>query len=141
MSMAPETEDEPRNPFASMDRWAKFDIQLAAAVVRERRLAEIFHTSQIERIELKSESWQWEQTGNIAVEYRRKGQPSGISITQADFWVHELLRDGETLVYLMFPIERLKQMARAAIRAGRHRRGGDGNEFDVALISLRDILQ
>ena len=93
------------------------------------------------KIELKSESYQWEQTGNIAVEYRRKGQPSGISVTEAHFWVHELLRNGETLVYLMFPIDRLKALARDAIKAGRSRRGGDGDEFDVALIRLSEILR
>jgi hypothetical protein len=43
------------------------------------------------------------QTDNIAIEYRCDGKPSGISTTEADFWVHELLRDGQTLVYLMFP--------------------------------------
>jgi hypothetical protein len=120
----------------------KFDLQLSQALINERRLGEIFRTGRIERVELKSETWQWEQTGNICIEFRCDGKPSGISVTQAGYWVHELLREGETLVYLMFPIERLKRLARAAYRAGYWRTGaGDGGRFDVVLLRLRDILK
>jgi hypothetical protein len=94
------------------------------------------------KIELKSETWQWEQTGNICIEYLCDGKPSGISVTEADVWVHELLREGEPLVYLMFPIERLKSLSREAIRAGHWRSGaGDGGRFTVALVRLKDILK
>jgi hypothetical protein len=120
----------------------KFDLQLDQALIDERRLAEIFAHADIRRIELKSESWQWEQTGNICIEYRQDGQPSGIATTEATVWVHELKRDGETLCYLMFPVERLKKLAREAYAAGRHRsHAGDGGRFDVVLLRLRDILK
>lgn len=120
----------------------KFDLQLSAALIHERRLGEIFTTGTLERIELKSETWQWERTGNICVEFRCAGRPSGISTTEATCWVHELRRDDATLVWLMFPIDRLKELARRAIRAGRWRSGaGDGGRFDVALIRLSEILQ
>ncbi|MER8619190.1 hypothetical protein NKG99_20525 [Mesorhizobium sp. M1409] len=126
----------------------KFDIQLSDALIEERQLARIFSEARLHRIELKTETWQWEQTGNICIEFRDGGRPSGISTTEADFWVHQLKRPasepGEsfTLVYLMFPIERLKALARAAIKAGRVRHGvGDGSRMDVALVRLKDILQ
>lgn len=121
---------------------AKFDIQLAAALVNERRLHEIFTTGKLEKIELKTESWLWELTGNIAVEYRQNGQPSGIAITEADHWVHELQRNGETLVYLMFPIDRLKALARTHYALGHYREGGgDRGNVDMVLIPLADILK
>jgi hypothetical protein len=124
------------------NRDRKFDIQLSEALINERRLGEIFRDQKIERWELKSETYQWEQTGNICIEYLCDGLPSGISVTEADFWVHELKRDDATLVYLMFPIARLKELARKAIRDGRSRSGaGDGGRFTVALIPLREILQ
>jgi hypothetical protein len=120
----------------------KFDLQLSQALVNERRLAEIFTTGKIEKIELKSETWQWEQTGNICIEFKNDGKPSGIAVTEADYWVHELRRDGQTLCYLMFPIERLKDLARAAHKAGRYRdNGGDGGRFSNILIRLSDILK
>lgn len=120
----------------------KFDLQLGQALIDERRLAEIFEHVDIHKLELKSESWQWEQTGNICIEYRQDGHPSGIATTEAGCWVHELKRDGETLCYLMFPIERLRKLAREAWKEGRHRsHAGDGGRFDVVLLRLRDILK
>lgn len=129
--------DEP----VHQNRDKKFDLQLSQALIDERRLADVFTNAKIEKIELKSETWQWEQTGNICIEYRCDGQPSGISTTEADMWVHELKRDGKTLVYLMFPAERLKELCRAAIRAGKCRsNAGDGGRFDVVILPLREIL-
>jgi hypothetical protein len=126
----------------TFNRDEKFDIQLSAALIHERRLAEIFAAAKIEKIELKTETWQWEQTGNICIEYQCDGKPSGIATTEADYWVHELRREDRTLGYLMFPIDRLKELARGAIKQGRCRTGaGDDGRFTVALIRLRDILQ
>jgi hypothetical protein len=128
------------------NRDEKYDIQLAAALVAERRLAEIFATAKIERFEffeLKSEKWQWRRTGNVAIEYRRAGHLSGISVTQADFWVHELCNDEgtATLGYLMWPVPRLKELCRAAIKAGHNRKGvGDDSLSDVALLKVIDLL-
>jgi hypothetical protein len=120
----------------------KFDLQLSAALIHERRLGDIFAAGKIEKIELKSETWQWEQTGNIAIEFACGGKPSGIATTEADYWVHELRRDDDTLVYLMFPVDRLKALARDAYRRGQYRVGvGDDGRFDVALISLAEILR
>lgn len=120
----------------------KFDLQLGASLIRERELARIFGERKIEKIELKSESYQWEQTGNICIEYRQDGKPSGISVTEADMWVHELMRDGKTLVYLMFPIERLKELVKqAAQEGGKREHGGDGGRFSNVLIRLKDILK
>jgi hypothetical protein len=130
------------NEKITFNRDRKFDIQLDASLVHERRLGEIFSAAKIEKIELKTETWQWEQTGNICIEYRQNGQPSGIATTDADYWVHELRRDGETLCYLMFPVERLKELAREAYRQGHfHEGGGDGGRFCNVLIPLREILK
>jgi hypothetical protein len=137
-----EREAAPVQPKITFNRDGKFDLQLDQALINERRLADIFEHMRIERIELKSETWQWEQTGNICIEYRQNGRPSGIANTEADCWVHELRRDGRTLVYLMFPIERLKELAREAYRQGRyHEGGGDGGRFCNILIPLSEILK
>ena len=126
----------------TFNRNNKFDIQLSDALINERRLAEIFIAAKIEKIELKSESWQWEKTGNICIEYKQNGKPSGIAVTEADYWVHELLRDGKTLCYIMFPLGRLKELARGAYAAGRyHEGGGDGGRFSNILIPLSEILK
>lgn len=123
------------------DGGKKFDLQLSAALIAERKLGEIFSAAKIEKIELKTESWLWEQSGNICIEYSCNNQPSGINATEADYWVHELRRDGDTLVYLMFPVERLRDLVALARLKGRTRRGGDGQRQMMALIPLADILQ
>lgn len=117
----------------------KFDLQLTDALINERRLGDIFRAKKIEKIELKSESWLWERTGNICIEYRQDGRPSGIDATEADYWVHELKRDGDTLCYLMFPVGRLRQLAKDYGRC--HEGGGDGGRFSNILIPLSDILK
>lgn len=126
----------------TFNRDNKFDIQLSNSLIAERRLGDIFAAAKIEKIELKTETWQWEKTGNICIEYRQNGQPSGIAITEADYWVHELRRDDATLVYLMFPIDRLKELARKAYAEGRyHEGGGDGGRFCNVLIPLSWVLK
>jgi hypothetical protein len=129
---------QPRNKI-KFNQNDKFDLQLEQALINERRLADIFSAKKIEKIELKSETWLWERTGNICIECQQNGQPSGINVTEADYWVHELLRDGDTLCYLMFPTERLKRLVHDC---GRYREGGgDGGRFSMFLISLSDILK
>ena len=122
---------------------SKFDIQLNEAQQNEIKLARIFNGEfKIQKIELKSETYMWEQTGNICIEYEFNGKPSGIAVTECDMWVHELKRDGETLVYLMFPVERLKELCREAFKEGRHRKGaGDNAKSKVILLPLGDILK
>lgn len=125
----------------------KFDLQLSASLVRERALGAVFQHAIFDgsrdvRAELKSETWLWERTGNICIEYQQSGQPSGIAVTEADVWVHELRRDDGTLCWIMFPIDRIKQLTRVAIRAGRfHKGGGDGGRFCNALIPFSWVLK
>lgn len=117
---------------------SKFDFQLAQAHIHERRLATLLLGG---KVELKTERWQWEQTGNLCVEYRQNGQPSGIAVTEADVWAHELCSpDGTTRVWLMFPVERLKRLARAAYKAGNWRKGGDDGRMEVVLIPIMSLF-
>jgi hypothetical protein len=126
----------------AFNRDNKFDLQLSDALIAERRLASIFENLDIHKIELKTETWQWEQTGNICIEYRQNGELSGIAVTEAGCWVHELRRDEQTLVYLMFPVDRLKELARLAYKQGHyHEGGGDGGRFCNILIPLSWVLR
>jgi hypothetical protein len=131
--------------FPDADQRKKFDLQLDLSFINERELADVFEWHKITKLELKSESWLWEQTGNICIEFEHDGKPSGIAATESDYWVHELKRDGETLVYLMFPDKRIRQLARDAYRRDKLRNrkqdGGDGGRAKSVLIRLKDILK
>lgn len=120
----------------------KFDIQLSNALIAERQLAEMLAFGNFAKLELKTESHLWEKTGNVCIEYKHDDKPSGIAVTEADFWVHDLRRDGSTLLYLVVPMERMKELTRAAIKRGDFRRGaGDGGRQTVALLKLTDLLR
>lgn len=129
----------------------KFDIQLNASLLAERKLGEIFASGKLERLDLspehwkieqKTESWLWERSGNLCIEYKNRGQPSGIASTEADFWVHELKRDDDTLVYIMVPVPHLRELCRKYYKEGKFRKGvGDDGQSDVVLVPIKDILK
>jgi hypothetical protein len=114
----------------------KWDIQLQQGEIAERELANLL----CQKIELKSESYLWRRTGNICIEFSQDGGPSGIAVTQAKLWVHLLLNDDrtETVAYLMFPVERLKQLCRSA-RV--YENGGDGGRYSFYLVKIADIFK
>jgi len=128
----------------------KFDIQLSQAFINERRLGEVFASAKLERvnlsqehwkIELKSETWQWERTGNICIEYRHNGERSGLAATEADFWVHELKREDSTLVYIMIPVAHLKKLCSKYYGQGRFRHNaGDDGRSSVILIPIKELF-
>lgn len=117
---------------------SKFDIQLGSAKNDEDRLA---NALQLAAIELKTERYQWEKTGNIFIEYESRGRPSGIAVTTSDFWCHELARGDETLCYLMIPVDRLKAACREKLRSQANKNGaGDDKAQRGIALSLRDLL-
>lgn len=47
------------------------------------------------KVEVKTERDIWKTTGNIAVEIRCNGKLSGLSVTEADTWIHLLSYDNK----------------------------------------------
>ena len=115
----------------------KFDIQLAHGLRCENELHKRITGA---TIELKTESYQWEKTGNIAIEFEYRGQPSGIAVTQATFWCHELRRNNYTLLYLMFPTWKLKQICRKYYSQNGYVIGGDNKASKMILLPIKDFL-
>ena len=132
------------------NRDKKFDIQLNQSLLAERKLGEIFASAKLERVDLsperwkieqKTESWLWEKSGNLCIEYKNRGKPSGIASTEADFWVHELKREDETLVYIMIPVKHLKELCRKYYKLGKYRENvGDDGQSDVVLVPIKDLI-
>lgn len=114
----------------------KFDFQLGQALLAENKLHQRLRGA---KIELKTESYLWERTGNIAIEFECSGKPSGIQVTQADYWAHELRRDGQTLLYMLWPTDVLKEASRAAYAQRGCVQGGDQGRAKMVLLSLNEI--
>jgi len=62
---------------------SNFDIDFDFGSFSEQEIINIFEHNG--RCEVKTERDIWQTTGNIAIEYRWKGNPSGISTTDADW--------------------------------------------------------
>ena len=123
-------------PVVAFNRDNKFDIQLGQAERDENALARIMSGA---KIELKTESFLWDRTGNIFIEFESRGKPSGIAVTKADFWVHQLVKEDQTVIYLMFPIARLKALC-AACGKVKHGAGDDGTQSGY-LIAIKDVAR
>ena len=116
----------------------KFDIDLQYGQVREEELSDIL---QNEKIEVKTERDKWKETGNICIEFRCRGKPSGIAVTEAKWWVHVLANGDDTSCMLMFPTEKLKEIARKYYANGKIVNGGDDNLSKMVLLPLKEIFK
>ena len=113
----------------------KFDIDLAKGIQMEETLKEFFEGK---RIEVKSERHIWETTGNHFVEYECRGKPSGIAVTEAEYWALMLVREDETIVIVyIVPIERMKALARKYWK--NKTIGGDDNLSKGILVPISEI--
>tara|TARA_R110002051_G_scaffold124003_1_gene197186 strand:+ start:242 stop:634 length:393 start_codon:yes stop_codon:yes gene_type:complete len=116
----------------------KFDIDLQYGQVREQELADIL---QNEKIEVKTERDKWKETGNICIEFRCRGKPSGIAVTEAKWWVHVLADGDDTVCMLMFPTNKLKEIARKhVVNKAKVVDGGDDNLSKMVLLPLKEIF-
>jgi hypothetical protein len=116
----------------------KFDIDLQYGQVREEELSDIL---QNQKIEVKTERDKWKETGNICIEFRCRGKPSGIAVTEAKWWVHVLADGDDTSCMLMFPTEKLKEIARKYYANGKIVNGGDDNLSKMVLLPLKEIFK
>ena len=116
----------------------KFDIDLQYGQVREEKLSDIL---QNEKIEVKTERDKWKETGNICIEFSCRGKPSGIAVTEAKWWVHVLADGDDTSCMLMFPTEKLKEIARKYYANGKIVDGGDDNLSKMVLLPLKEIFK
>ena len=116
----------------------KFDIDLQYGQVREEELSDILQNA---KIEVKTERDKWKETGNICIEFRCRGKPSGIAVTEAKWWVHVLANGDDTSCMLMFPTEKLKELARKYYANGKIVNGGDDNLSEMVLLPLKEIFK
>ena len=110
-----------------------FDIDLREGKAREDAFVHVLLCSRVEHKRDKIVA----RTGNIAIEFEQKSsdgkiKPSGISITTAAYWVTEYASNN----WLINPTEEVKTLARRAIKEGKHRWIGDGDNHHNALVPI-----
>jgi hypothetical protein len=115
---------------------SKFDLDLAKGQEMEQQLAEFFKG---EKVEVKSERHLWEKTHNHFVEYQYKGNKSGISVTEAEYWALMLVKDDVPVMTYIIPVAVLKELCRKYIGTDRDVVGGDDNNSRGILLPIKEL--
>ena len=115
---------------------SKFDIDLRYGQKVECKVREALEGT----IEVKAERDLWRITGNVAVEFRSRGKPSGIAVTEAKHWCHVLMDGEDVALYILKDTESMKELARYYYRNGSVVRGGDDDTSEIVLIPINSLV-
>lgn len=110
-----------------------FDLDLRFGQEREGVLGNIFAGN---LVEVKSDRQCW-RTGNLFVEFRCGGKPSGLAVTLADYWAFEYRADR----WLIVRTGELKRLCRVALEQGRVARGGDYDRCEGVLLPVSWLVE
>ena len=114
----------------------KFDVDLEFGQQWEKHIDEMF--SGAKKCEVKTERDKWATTGNICIETESYGKPSGLTSTEAELWVHNLVNDGELCCSLVFNTDKLlktmEEMKPYQIM------GGDNKASKMYLVNIAKLL-
>ena len=95
------------------------------------------------KIEVKTERDIWKHTGNIAIEIRYKGQPSGLSTTKASVWIHLLSVNNVIKGGFIFKVNELRALIKKRQNQGKLKMvmGGDDNMSQLVLLPIKELFQ
>ena len=116
----------------------KYDLEFGE--INEKKVADIFEGK---RCEVKTERGIWDETGNIAIEIECRGKKSGLSTTEAAYWIHVLEKDGKQCGMVVFEVGHLKRIVDKmyAQKEAMMTMGGDDNLSKMVLIPLDKIFK
>ena len=118
----------------------KFDIDLEFGKIGEDFAEALFQGNTM--VEVKTERDIWKNTGNIAIEVRCKGKPSGISTTASENWVHLLSYNGKIEGGFIFKVDKLKQKIKDLLSEKKAKMvmGGDFDMSQMVLIPIKELF-
>ena len=120
---------------------SNFDVDLDFGQASEQEVVDIFESDG--RIEIKTERDTWMRTGNIAFEIRYKGNPSGISTTEATWWIQALNYNNQNIMMLTFKISLLKPILKRMVneKIADIKKGGDDNNSTLILVPIYKLIR
>ena len=118
----------------------KFDIDLEFGKIGEDFTKTLFEHNT--KVEVKTDKGIWKGSGNIAIEIRCKGKPSGISTTASANWVHLLSYEGKIEGGFIFNVDDLKQKIKdlLAEKKAKMVMGGDFNMSQMVLLPIKELF-
>ena len=95
------------------------------------------------KIEIKTERDKWRDTGNIAIEIRCNGKPSGLTTTEASAWVHLLSYKDNILGGFILNVKKLKERIKELNEQKKVKivMGGDDNMSQLVLVPIKEIFK
>ena len=95
------------------------------------------------KIEIKTERDKWKDTGNIAIEIRCNGKPSGLTTTEASAWVHLLSYKDDILGGFILNVKKLKERIKELNKQKKVKivMGGDDNMSQLVLVPIKEIFK
>ena len=117
-----------------------FILDLREGTAAERLAKEIL-SGEHGTVEVKRE-WYVSSSGNVAIEYKCRGRPSGIATSTATWWAFVL--DGAKYgheVVVLIKRTRLREMAREFYKKGYLKPGGDDGASRMVLIPVEELVK
>lgn len=113
----------------------KYDLEIG--VQFENELADILNNK---KIEVKTDLL-YEKTGNIFIEIKSRGKPSGLSTTMADYYCI-IIPDDDGSRLVMISVKSLKKKLKMLRNKNKlvMIRGGDDNSSVGVLLKINDII-
>ena len=94
------------------------------------------------KIEVKTERDIWKSTGNIAIEIRCNGKPSGLSTTGSEVWIHLLSYNGKIEGGFIFNVDDLKEKVSRLYKEKKAKlvMGGDFDGSQIILLPIKELF-
>jgi ssDNA-binding Zn-finger/Zn-ribbon topoisomerase 1 len=114
----------------------RFDVNLMEGKLSENKWADLLET-----IEFKKDYKAW-KTGNIAVEYKMNGEPSGIAKTEAKYVAYVLVDEQQNEnIAIFLKTNIIRDMCRKYLGdSKRDIKGGDNNKSSLILLPIDELL-
>lgn len=113
----------------------RYDLEIGQEM--ENKLSEILNSK---RIEVKTD-FIAHRTGNLAIEYECRGKPSGIAVTEADYYAYIIPRAPLKNIILLMSVDILKRLCRLHYKRHNIKDMGDSNLSKSVLIPIQDLFR
>lgn len=80
------------------------------------------------------------KTGNLAIEIESNGKPSGLSTTEANWWLFNIRIPNNEPMLLIISRHRLRKLAQMHIHRGHVTMGGDKNLSKLVIIPISEVV-
>ena len=124
----------------SYEEMKKFDLDLKFGQLGEEFVRDMQQGNTM--IEVKTERDIWKSTGNICIEIRCNGKPSGISTTGSSVWIHLLSYKDRIVGGFIFNVTDLKDQIKTLVKEKKAKivMGGDFDASQIVLLPISKLF-